>query len=89
MLFPIELIYFDVGERIYEHAGGMLWWMWVFVPPLIICHVTLLLGYFMILFREGVSGDNQYGPEPFKPPKQLEATSTDTPHNPSKPWLRH
>lgn len=61
-----ELIVFELGHAIYERSGKFFWWMWVFVPPLICCHLVVLYGFLALFIGLGTRGPNKYGPDPVK-----------------------
>ena len=64
VLVFLELLVFAIGDAIFENTGTFFWWMWVFVPPLLGCHIVIICGYFALLFREGTKGVNDYGINP-------------------------
>jgi uncharacterized membrane protein YhaH (DUF805 family) len=64
ILFFVEVLVFIIGDTIYKNTGTFFWWMWIFIPPLICCHVLLCFGWLVLFFGKGTEGANDYGVDP-------------------------
>lgn len=62
----VEFAIFGVGTKIQEVSGVFYWWMWAFVPSLVICHLFLIYGFAALFFGIGTKGPNDFGEDPLR-----------------------
>ena len=67
LLLPVfEVSILELGMKIHENSGVFYWWMWVFVPLLICCHLLVLYGMFALHIAKGTDGPNDFGEDPLR-----------------------
>lgn len=65
-LVVFQMLILEIGFRIVEISGVFYWWMWIFVPPIVACHLLLIYGYAALLFAKGTKGPNDFGEDPLR-----------------------
>lgn len=65
-LIVFHMLILEIGTHVFEMTGVFYWWMWVFVPPVLACHLFLIFGGFAFYFAKGTKGPNDFGEDPLR-----------------------